>query len=143
MPEILQAVRPVRRGVIGILQDGPRYLMVQRSQSVTLPGTWCFPGGHIEPYETSRRAIVRELEEELGVHVDPTIRLGSVRVESTRYILAVWLVRHAGGSFRLAQKEIADLRWVDVDEIAGITPGLASNEMVARLLRCFRTVEAG
>jgi 8-oxo-dGTP diphosphatase len=131
-------LRPVRRGVIGILEHETRYLMVRRSQTVSMPGRWCFPGGHVEPHETSRRAIVRELAEELGVVVEPLRRLGAVRVDSTRYILAVWMVQHAGGGFRLAEKEIADTCWVTVDEIGAVVPGLASNRMVAGLLRNLR-----
>ena len=138
-----EILRPVRRGVIGVLSRGREFLMVQRSQSVALPGMWCFPGGHIEPNETSRRAIIRELAEELGVLVVPTRRLGAVRVESTRYILAVWMVNHEGDEFRLAEKEVADLRWVRADEVAGITPGLASNAKVATMLQNMRSTDSG
>lgn len=129
-------VRPVRRGVIGILERDSRYLMIQRAAGVSKPGTWCFPGGHVEPTETSRRAVIRELAEELGIAIQPLARLGAVRVLDSRHILAVWRVDHVGGDFRLAEKEIADLRWVSVDQIATISPGLPSNAMVLGLLGC-------
>lgn len=143
MGSTTEILRPVRRGVIGVLSRGREFLMVQRSQSVPLPGMWCFPGGHIEPNETSRRAIIRELAEELGVAVVPTHRLGAVRVESTRYVLAVWMVHHEVDEFRLAEKEIADLRWVRADEVTDITPGLASNAKVATMLQSMRFADSG
>lgn len=127
-------VRPVRRGVIGILERDGSYLMVKRAAGVTMPGTWCFPGGHVEPAETSRRAVIRELAEELGITVEANRRLGAVRVLDSRYILGVWTVLHRGGEYRLAEKEISDMRWVTLDEIARIVPGLASNAMVVELL---------
>ena len=143
MSEKNKNVRPVRRGVIGILERDGAYLMVQRAAGVTMPGAWCFPGGHVEPDETPRRAVVRELAEELGIVVEPTLRLGTVRVLDSRYVLGVWQVSHVGGEFRLAEKEIAAMRWITIDEIAGIKPGMASNAMVVRLLSGRREVRSG
>ena len=136
-------VRPVRRGVIGILERDGACLMVQRAAGVTMPGAWCFPGGHVEPDETPRRAVVRELAEELGIVVEPTLRLGAVRVLDSRYILGVWKVSHVGGEFRMAEKEISEMRWIAIDEIAGIKPGMASNAMVVRLLSGLRGTCSG
>lgn len=124
----------VRRGVIGILERDDAYLMVQRAAGVALPGAWCFPGGHVEPNETPRQAVVRELAEELGIVVEPMLRLGAVRVVESRYILGVWKVAHLAGQFRLAELEIAAMRWISLDKIATISPGLASNAMVVQLL---------
>lgn len=127
--------RRIRRGVIGILERDFQYLMVQRSVHVSLPGAWCFPGGHIEPGENPRRAIIRELFEELGILVEPTIRLGSVRVLNSSYVLAVWRAKHVAGEFRPAEKEISAVRWVPIEEVAAIEPGMASNALVVQLLK--------
>ena len=68
----------VRRGVIGIIASGSAYLMIRRAPGVARGGYWCFPGGHVEPSETSRQAVQRELVEELGIDVVATQRVGSV-----------------------------------------------------------------
>ena len=130
------SVRPrVRRGVIGLLSRGSEYLMIRRALNVPKGGTWCFPGGHVEPGETPRRAVTRELAEELGIEVRPTKRLGAVRILDSRHILVVWRVEHLSGEFRPRQAEVADVRWVRLAEIATITPGLPSNARVLDLLR--------
>ena len=59
-----------RINVVGavILKDG-LVLCAQRGSSGALPGLWEFPGGKIEPEETSREALEREIVEELVCRV--------------------------------------------------------------------------
>ncbi len=125
--------RRVRRGVIGVISRGPTYLMIRRAPGITRGGCWCFPGGHVEPGETPRQAVQRELAEELGIEVLPTERVGSVRVD-TSYVLAVWRVRHTGGEFRIAESEIAESRWLTPQQIWEIRPVLRSNNRVLEML---------
>lgn len=124
----------VRRGAIGVLEADGRFLMVQRAPGVARPGTWCFPGGHVEPGETPCRAAVREIHEELGVVVTPLRRIGGIRSTDGRYVLVAWLMRIAAGEIRPAPAEVSDYRWVRIEEITAIPGGLASNERVAELL---------
>lgn len=62
--------RPLTLVAVGILQrpDGT-VLFAQRPTGKAYAGYWEFPGGKIEPGESDHDALVRELEEELGVRV--------------------------------------------------------------------------
>lgn len=124
----------VRRGAIGILRKGDRFLLVRRAEGIAMGGFWCFPGGHVESGETSRQAVTRELEEELGIVVQPLERLGALRVLGGTYVLAVWLVGHSSGHLRPAPDEIAEVRWLREDEIRSIEPALASNRQVMEMM---------
>ena len=48
--------------------DG-RMLIAQRPPGKAMAGLWEFPGGKWEPGETPEQALVRELDEELGISV--------------------------------------------------------------------------
>jgi 8-oxo-dGTP diphosphatase len=50
--------------------DG-RILLAQRPDGKAMAGLWEFPGGKVNPGETPEYALMRELEEELGVETRP------------------------------------------------------------------------
>ena len=123
-----------RLGAIGVLAHGDTYLMVKRAAGVTNAGAWCFPGGHVEPGETSREAVVRELHEELGIVVEPIELIGAVRVVTPAYRLDTWTVRHVSGEMRRHEAEIEDARFMAVAEIRAISAAMPSNAQVLALL---------
>lgn len=53
-----------------VAPDG-RILMQRRRADRAHGGLWEFPGGKVEPEESPESALVREIEEELGVRLDP------------------------------------------------------------------------
>ncbi len=50
--------------------QGLRVLLTQRKAGGHLAGAWEFPGGKVEPGEDPKRALARELEEEVGILVE-------------------------------------------------------------------------
>ena len=123
-----QYPQSIGRGAIGVIERAGRYLMIQRAAGLVRAGYWCLPGGHVEPGETSRDAVTREIAEELGLVVEPVQRLGSLRVHtSRRYILAVWRVRVVAGEMVVNRKENAATPWLAADEIPPHPPALPSN----------------
>ena len=54
--------------VAAIIQRDGRILIGQRKDLGHHPLKWEFPGGKVEPGETPDAALIRELQEELGIH---------------------------------------------------------------------------
>jgi 8-oxo-dGTP diphosphatase len=50
--------------------DG-RVLLAERPAGKSMAGLWEFPGGKVEPGERPEQSLIRELEEELGIVVNP------------------------------------------------------------------------
>lgn len=53
---------------VALIDVGGRVLLTQRPEGKSMAGLWEFPGGKVEPGETPEVALIRELEEELGIN---------------------------------------------------------------------------
>lgn len=53
---------------IALIDSDGRVLLAQRPDGKSMAGLWEFPGGKIEPNETPEEALIRELDEELGIN---------------------------------------------------------------------------
>lgn len=62
-----QKAEAVRTVVAGICQNDGLILICQRRHDAMFPLKWEFPGGKVEPGESPRVALARELFEELGI----------------------------------------------------------------------------
>lgn len=129
----VRKVVDVAAGVI--YRDDGRFLLGQRAPGTFYPGYWEFPGGKVERGESAAQALVRELDEELG------IRVGKLRP---------WLLRehhyeHAhvrlhffevtGWSGSVNDHVHSALQWVHVDEIAALcSPMLPANGPILKAL---------
>jgi 8-oxo-dGTP diphosphatase len=62
-----------------IRNEANEILCALRSQSMSLPGLWEFPGGKIEANETPEASLMREIQEELNC----TIEVGDLVADAT------------------------------------------------------------
>lgn len=56
-------------GAVAVVRRDEKWLVIRRSARVRAPRKLCFPGGTIEAGEAESDAIMREMQEELGVKV--------------------------------------------------------------------------
>lgn len=95
-----------------IVKDGT-VLCAQRGPGKSLAGYWEFPGGKIEPHETAREALHREIEEELLCEVDVAdeICTSEYRYDFGTVRLTTFVCHLTSGTPRLT--EHTDIRWLE------------------------------
>ncbi|EJF80829.1 mutator mutT protein [Bartonella sp. DB5-6] len=102
-----------------LLDQDKRVLLTERPQGKSLAGLWEFPGGKIEKGETPEASLVRELEEELGVHVQASnllpLTFASHSYKTFHLLMPLYLCYHYEG---IAQgREGQNLKWVFIDDL--------------------------
>jgi len=60
-------VKIVLVSAVALIDIDGRVLLAQRPEGKSMAGLWEFPGGKVESGETPEAALMRELEEELGI----------------------------------------------------------------------------
>ena len=97
-----------------------KILMQHRTKDApSWPNQWGFFGGAIEDGETPEAAIVRETEEELGIHLEHPIFLGSIDnpENNTKEFIFKAVLDIDEATLRAQQKEGDDLKFFSIDEL--------------------------
>ncbi|SEI40376.1 8-oxo-dGTP diphosphatase [Allopseudospirillum japonicum] len=124
----------VRVAVAVIVRDHTHLLIARRHSHQDQGGLWEFPGGKLEVYETGYQALVRELEEEVGIHIRQARPLIQVRHDyaNQQVLLDVWQVLDFQGE--AYGREGQEVRWVALDTLADYAFP-AANQAIVQAVR--------
>jgi 8-oxo-dGTP diphosphatase len=100
----------------GALLHGGRVLAARRSAPAEVAGRWEFPGGKLEPGESSPQALVRELREELGVEARPMARIPGAWTVRAGLELHIWTAELLSGVPEPLQDH-SELRWLSAGQL--------------------------
>ncbi|MFF1610229.1 NUDIX hydrolase [Amycolatopsis sp. NPDC058278] len=115
------------RCVGGIAFDPYGRLLLIRRLNNPGSGQWSLPGGRVEPGETDKEAVVRELFEETGLDVIPGTLVGTVR--RGPYEIFDYACEVEGGVLT-AGDDASEARWSDAADLAALE---AAGELVELL----------
>lgn len=115
MPE--HSTGSIGEGVVAIIERDRRYLMIRRPDEIRAGGYWCFVGGAIEDSETQEQALVREVREEVGLEVEPLEKVWQCPSIYNQWVLHCWTVKLRTEQVKADPREVAEYRWLTVDEI--------------------------
>ena len=103
---------------VGALVRDGRVLLAHRHPSRSAyPDCWDLVGGHVEPGESPREAVRRELLEELGVRVHDPVPIPFTNTDPALAVHAFLVTRWDGEPVNTAPDEHDDLQWFGPDEL--------------------------
>lgn len=118
--------------VAAIIQHEGKILATQRGYGDFKDG-WEFPGGKMEPGETMQQAIIREIQEELGVTISPTKLVTTVEYDYPTFHLTMHclLSTVVEGEIKLIEHE--DAKWLTKETLDSVEWLPADIEVVEKL----------
>jgi 8-oxo-dGTP diphosphatase len=108
------------RVACAIIKKNGRILAAQRSESMSMPLKWEFPGGKINSGETPEQCLKRELREELGieVHVGRSFEQVTHQYPDFSVTLFPFLCTLTGGQLTLHEHKA--VAWMSPDDLPSL-----------------------
>lgn len=104
---------------VALIDRDGRVLLAQRPDGKSMSGLWEFPGGKVELGETPETALVRELEEELGINTWSSclapLTFASHSYDDFHLLMPVFVCRRWEGI--PTPREQQNLKWVHVGQM--------------------------
>jgi 8-oxo-dGTP diphosphatase len=99
---------------VALVDVDRRVLIAQRPAGKTLEGMWEFPGGKVDAGERPELALIRELNEELGIHVEEAclapLTFASHAYPDFHLLMPLYICRRWNGF--VTARENQALKWV-------------------------------
>lgn len=127
------SAKVIRVAVGVVIDQAGRILITKRAASVHQGGLWEFPGGKVEPDETTPVALARELAEEIGIAVIDCVSLMAVSHDygDKQVLLDVYQVTEWSGEPRGLEGQ--PLAWVMPKGLDDYRFPAGNQRIVARL----------
>lgn len=118
-----------------LLDSNGCVLIAQRPEGKSMAGLWEFPGGKVDAGETPEFALMRELEEELGIETRPTcynpIAFASHSYDNFHLLMPLFICRTWRG--HIQPKEHQALKWVKPQDLYDYPMPAADIPLIASL----------
>ena len=120
---------------VALIDTDGRVLLAERPAGKHLAGTWEFPGGKVHDGETPEAALIRELEEELGIDVEASclapFTFASHAYPDFHLLMPLYVCRKWSGI--VTPREAQQLKWVRPTGLGDYPMPPADKPLVAML----------
>ena len=116
------------------VRDGCVEVLLTRRKIEPFEGRWCLPGGHIDPGEPARVAVIREVKEETGLDFEASFAGYLDEIIPERGIHAVVLVFSgpATGELVPSEGEVSEIAWIPIQEARSMSLAFTHNVILDR-----------
>ena len=131
-----EAAKPVVLvAAVALIDPDGRVLLAQRPKGKSMAGLWEFPGGKVHADETPEAALIRELEEELGIDVEASclapFTFASHAYSDFHLLMPLYVCRKWSGI--ATAREAQQLKWVRPARLGDYELPPADKPLVAML----------
>ena len=124
-----------------IIVHNKKVLLAQRRPDSDLPLKWEFPGGKLEEGEEPEECLVREIKEEMDIHIEvqDIYKVILHKYESKKVLLLCYICRMKTGTLKAV--ECNDYAWVGREDLNSYDFSPADLPAVSKLLKDFALFE--
>ncbi|MFT7371269.1 MAG: 8-oxo-dGTP diphosphatase [Octadecabacter sp.] len=112
-------MKTVLVSAVALIDVDGRVLLAQRPEGKSMAGLWEFPGGKVESGETPEVALIRELQEELGIDTWQSclapLTFASHSYEDFHLLMPLFACRKWKGT--PSPQEGQNLKWVRANQL--------------------------
>lgn len=113
-------MKTVLVSAVALIDVDGRVLIAQRPEGKSMAGLWEFPGGKVEPGETPEAALIRELQEELGINTWESclapLTFASHSYDSFHLLMPLYICRKWEGT--VVPREGQTIKWAFAKDLA-------------------------
>ncbi len=125
--------KPVIKVAAALILHKGKVLMAKRHRDDVQGGLWEFPGGALEPGESLRDCLARELQEELGIQVEVGEEVAAVPYDYGGFIVHLYLFRARVTRGKPTPLGCEEVRWVPWEEVGKLPLAPADRELLKLL----------
>ena len=120
--------------VAAIVRNDEGQILLTRRNIEPFKGRWCLPGGHIEEFENTRKAVIREVKEETGLDFEAEYLHYADEIIPEYNWHAVVIVFAGKGTGKVAaqEREVTDIEWFSMKDARSLPLAFAHNKILEK-----------
>jgi len=128
----IRTVKTTVGAIITKIEEEDIKVLLTRRGYPPYQSQWCLPGGHIDPWEPARDAVIREIREEVGLNFDARFHAYFDEIIPEKKIHAVVLIfdGSTSGNLQAQTDEVTEMKWFTFEETLNLTLAFQHNEIL-------------
>jgi len=115
--------------IIAKQEEEREKILLTRRGYQPFQGRWCLPGGHIDPEESAQQAIIREVQEEVGLSFDARFfgYFDEIIPELDIHAVVLIFTGKTTGQLQAQPGEVTELEWFSITEAQSLSLAFQHN----------------